>query len=76
MERFITTYVNGIITGVDNFFNNTSFRQISPANILLNPEDGSLDVYSIRVYDRALTSQEILNNQIADNRSVRKGSSL
>jgi hypothetical protein len=65
-ENMIATYINGVISGVGYYNNETSFRQLTPANISLNPNSQSVDIYSIKVYDRALNQQEVLNNYIAD----------
>ena len=48
----------------------TSFRQLLPVDISLNSGQGSIDIFSIRVYDRALTAQEILENKIAEELNI------
>ena len=65
-ENMIATYINGVISGVGYYTNDTSFRQLNPANISFNPNGQSVDIYSVKVYDRALNQQEVLNNYIAD----------
>lgn len=65
IDKSIITYINGIISGVAYYTNETSFKQINPQDILVNPNGGALDLYSIRVYERALNSKEVLNNYIA-----------
>jgi hypothetical protein len=65
-DKMILTYINGVISGVANYTNETSFRQLVPVDITVNPEGGALDLYSIRVYDRALNNIEMLENYLAE----------
>lgn len=64
--RLIRTFVNGVLSGLTQYPANDNFQQSSPVGITINPEGGSVDIYSIRVYDAALTDFDILNNYIAD----------
>jgi hypothetical protein len=59
-------YINGVKTGVDRMSPQTSFVQLTPQPIKINPYyiDGKL--YNIRVYDRALDHIEILRNYLYD----------
>ncbi len=65
-DKMILTYINGVISGVANYTNETSFRQLVPVDITINPDGGALDLYSIRVYDRALNNVEMLENYLAE----------
>ena len=63
--KMIITYINGVISGLNFLTPTTSFRQMEPDNIHINPNEGSIDVFSIRYYNRALTAKEMLNNYLA-----------
>lgn len=68
-SRFISAYVDGTLTAVENYTHGSdSFN--NDYNIVLGGEGCTLDVYSIRIYDRALSAKEILNNYIADETNV------
>ena len=70
-SRFISAYVDGTLTQVQNYAHGSdSFN--NNYNIELGSDGCTLDVYSIRIYDRALTAREILNNTIADETNVGK----
>lgn len=70
-SRFISAYVDGTLTQVQNYTSGSdSFN--NNYNIELGSDGCTLDVYSIRIYDRALTAREILNNTIADETNVGK----
>ena len=64
--RLIRTFVNGVLSGLAQYPANDDFSQTSPVGITINPDGGSVDIYKIRVYDTALTDQDMLINYIAD----------
>jgi hypothetical protein len=39
-----------------------NFQQQNPTNIIINPDEEEIDIDCIRVYNRALSSKEIVNN--------------
>ena len=65
-NRLIKTYINGILSGLKQYSSTDNFQQNAPSAILLNPDSEEVDISCIRVYDRALSSTEIVNNYIFD----------
>lgn len=61
--NLIYTYINGILSGVVTY---RFARQTSPTPIIIGSEDATIDIYNIRVYETALTRDQIVNNWIAD----------
>ncbi|MCC8146863.1 MAG: CotH kinase family protein [Bacteroidales bacterium] len=59
-------YVNGIRCGAAQYSNSDSFMQPEPSNIRINSEYADVDIRAIRVYNRALNDDEVLNNYIVD----------
>ena len=61
--QFLSVYLNGTLSRILRYtssnFNQDSF-------IRLGSDSCSLDIYSIRVYDKALSADSILNNYLAD----------
>ena len=66
LSRFVSIYLDGILSGVQRYAVTDNFAQDKPLNITLGSNLCGLDVYSIRIYDKALSTQQILNNYIAD----------
>lgn len=68
--RLIYTYINGIISGIKQYAggdNPDAFNQLVPVGITINgANENIVDVYNIRVYNDNLTTQQVLNNYIAD----------
>ena len=63
--KFLSIYLDGILSGIVSYTDN-DFKINKPLT-LGDPEGKScLDVYNIRVYDRALTFQEVTQNYISD----------
>lgn len=65
-NRLIKTYINGVLSGLRQYAMDDNFQQASPFDIIINPEQEEIDIACIRVYNRALTSREIVNNWIYD----------
>ena len=65
-NRLIRTYVNGILSGIAQYDSSDNFQQGSPVGITLNEGKEEIDIHTIRVYDIALSSRQILNNYICD----------
>ncbi len=66
-SQFVSIYLDGILSGVQHYTESTSFNQSSrPQKIKLGSPYCGLDIYNIRVYDKALSTAKILTNYIAD----------
>lgn len=65
-NRLIKTYINGVLSGISQYSLQDNFQQGIPVGITINEDREEIDVYSIRVYDSALTSRDVLNNYICD----------
>lgn len=65
ISKFVSIYIDGILSGVQRYETDT-FSQQNPVTIRLGSNACCLDLYSIRVYNKALSHEEILNNYIAD----------
>jgi len=67
-DRFIYSYLNGVLSSVFRYTEQDSFN--SNTAIKLGDVGCTLDLYTIRVYNKALTAKEILNNYIADTTDI------
>ena len=69
-EALAIVYVDGVYQGLKVIPKSTSFLQgnssSDPAKIRFGSNDCDLDVYSIRIYDQALTPMQIVNNYSYD----------
>ena len=68
--RLIYIYINAIMSGVIQYPESDDFEQSTPADIVVGASDATIDLYAIRVYNNALTSQQIVSNWIADTQNV------
>jgi hypothetical protein len=66
LSRFVSIYLDGILSGVQRYATTDNFSQENPVSISLGSSLCGLDVYSIRVYDKALSTAQVLANYIAD----------
>ena len=66
LSRFVSIYLDGVLSGVKRYVESDMFDQTNAETIKLGSNSCGLDIYSIRVYDKALSAEEILNNYIAD----------
>ena len=64
--RLMELYVNGNRAGADIYDNSYYFRQDNPAGITIDSGMADVEVRNIRIYDRALTDDEILENRMVD----------
>ena len=55
-----------MLSGVKRYVATDSFSQTSPVNITIGSSLCGIDLYSIRIYDKALTTGQVLKNYIAD----------
>ena len=62
-NRLVKTYINGVLSGLAQYPTNDDFTQNVPVTININPEkNGSIDIYSIKIYNVDLNNKQILNN--------------
>lgn len=66
LSRFVSIYLDGILSGVQRYTTTDSFEQQNPLTITLGSSLCGLDIYAIRVYDKALSTPQLLSNYIAD----------
>lgn len=64
--RLMELYVNGNRAGADIYDSGYYFRQDSPVGITLDSAAADLEVKNIRIYDRALSDDEELENRVVD----------
>jgi len=64
--RLMELYVNGNRAGADIYDNSYYFRQEHPADITIDSGMADVELKNIRIYDRALTDDEILENRMVD----------
>lgn len=64
--RMMSVYLNGVLSGVEQYPETDNFQQTTPVNIVIGSESCCVDLYTIRSYDVALTADEIKDNYIAD----------
>lgn len=63
--NIVYCYINGIMCGAFKYTTDL-FEQNNPVNITIGSNECTTDIYTIRVYDRALTRYEIVDNWLAD----------
>ena len=64
-ENFMYCYINGIISQVTEIAGET-FQQSPPTYITIGSPDAIIDLYRIRIYDKALSRFQVVKNWIAD----------
>lgn len=71
-DRIIWMYLNGIASGAMQYPIGDKFQQIQPSFITIGSKnaEATVDIYNIRVYNNSLTSQQIINNWIADTQNA------
>ena len=62
-------YVNGVIVRVMDY-SAASWKQGSPKNIVIGSSEALVELYSIRIYDKALTFAQVLGNFAFDNPDI------
>lgn len=64
--RLIKTFINGVMSGLAQYPADDNFAQSTPVGITVNPEGGSIDLYTVRIYNIDLSDTDMLNNYVAD----------
>lgn len=65
-NRLIKLYINGVMSGLAQYDADDIFVQGTPAYITIGSNEAGIDIYNIRRYNHALTTDQILRNYIAD----------
>lgn len=65
-QRLLELYVNGVRCGAKQYAATESLLQAIPAGIGIGSDAADVDLRMLRVYDRALTDDEMLSNYIVD----------
>lgn len=65
-NRLMHLYTDGNRTGADIYDNSFSFQQEEPQFLTIDSSEADVEVKSIRVYNRALSDDEELDNRIVD----------
>lgn len=68
--RLLLCYINGIMSGAVQYPENDDFSQAVPVGISVGSNKCTIDLYTIRAYDNSLTRYQVLDNWIADTRSI------
>lgn len=71
-SRLIYTYIDGIASGVAQYPVDDNFMQAKPADITIGSNDCTVCIHTVRVYDAALSSFQMLDNCIADMDDMQK----
>ena len=64
-NRLMSVYLNGVQTDIEQYVENDNLQQTTPVNITVGSPYCSVDLYSIRSYNVALTKEKIRDNYIA-----------
>lgn len=64
-QKNVRVYINGVLSKAD-VYQDTIFRQRTPQDIVLDSTAADLEIRHLRVYDTALTDEEVLRNYITD----------
>lgn len=63
--RLMSVYLNGVQSKITRYVENDNLQQTTPVNITVGSPYCSVDLYSIRSYNTALTKEEVRDNYIA-----------
>lgn len=69
-NRLLQLYVNGIRDRALQYQAAASLMQMNPAKISVNSDAADVELRNVRIYDRALTDDEILSNYMVDRQTV------
>lgn len=64
--RMMSVYLNGVLSGVKQYPEGDNMQQNPAVNIIVGSPYCSIDLYTIRSYNIALTTEEVRDNYIAD----------
>lgn len=69
-DRLMQLYVTGNRTGADIYDASFNFRQDNPQEITIDSSEADVEIKSIRVYNRAISDDEELENRMVDSEST------
>ena len=69
-NRLVRIYINGVMSGVVQYSEDTDFSQAEPVGISIGSSECTTDIYCIRVYSNNLSQYQILDNWIADTQDI------
>ena len=69
-NRLVSIYINGIMSGVIQYADETDFSQAKPVGISIGTSECTTDIYCIRVYGNNLSQYQVLDNWIADTQNI------
>ena len=69
-SRQICMYVNGIMSGMTKYDYDTASLPYGNRKLIINSNQCDLDLYNIRIYNKALTFNEITQNYIASKKDL------
>lgn len=64
--NLVKTFINGVLSGLNQYSDSDEFKQAEPANIIIGSNESEVDVYSIRIYNNDMLDHQIVNNFMAD----------
>lgn len=65
-NRLMELYINGNRTGADIYDTSFNFQQDKPQDIVIDSAGADVEIRSIRIYNRAVSDDEELENRIVD----------
>lgn len=65
-DRLMELYINGNRTGADIYDTSFNFQQDTPQDITIDSTGADVEIRSIRIYNRAVSDDEELENRIVD----------
>ena len=68
--RLMELYVNGVRTAADIYGDSDNFMQDTPRGIDIGSDGADVEVRMVRVYDRALSDDEEMDNHIVDRETL------
>ena len=69
-DRLMQLYVTGNRTGADIYDASFNFRQDNPQEITIDSAEADVEIKSIRVYNRAISDDEELDNRMVDSETT------
>ena len=64
--KMMSVYLDGVLTSCKQYVDNDDFQQINPVDITIGSPYCTVDLYTVRAYNIALTQNEVVTNYICD----------